>query len=728
MRDERPSPVFEPERLDALPLEPHGVAAVEVFAVHTAGTVPHQARVTLLRPHLAPPPAHRTPLPSCLLERPRLTPLERREERAAFESDGATVRAQVRLPDGARVYGGGEVCGPLELTGRTIRLWNHDAWRYDERTPGLYQSHPWLLAVHAGGATGILADTCRRGQMRVLTGGIELDFEEEPFDLLLIDAQGPREVLAALAALVGPIARPPRWALGYQQCRWGWRSAAEVRRVARELRARRLPCDALWLDIDHMDRRRTLTWDRRRFPDPAGLVHELHQDGFRVVAITNPGVADAPDCELLSRGEAGDHFVKDCHGEPVRGRVWPGICRFPDFARLETRAWWAREVRDFTLAADLDGLWCDMNEPTVFRAPTRTLPEDALHRGPFAGPHRRLHNLYGLWMAEATQLALAEGRPESRPFVLTRANHLGGARCAATWTGDNQARWEDLAWSVPMVLNLGLSGQPFAGADVGGFDGDPEPELFVRWFELGAHLPFFRGHGAESSCRKEPWAFGPAVEAHVRHALEWRTRLVPYLETLMEEAARTGLPVARPLFFADPGDGALAEVDDAFLLGDALLVAPALAPRVRERDVRLPRGAWVDLRQGDRHAGGRVVRLDAPLGDPPRLLRAGHILPLAEPRTRCDEPIGELELHVALDEGGRASGELFEDAGDGPPDAPFRRTLWNARREGNALRLTARVEGSYEPPPHRLRVLVYEGERVTVYEGERSWPLRIPLS
>ena len=208
---------------------------------------------------------------------------------------------------------------------------------------------------------------------------------------------------------------------------------------------------------------------------------------------------------------------------------------------------------------------------------------------------------------------------QQQPFLLSRASHVSGARFAAAWTGDNQATWEDLAWSIPMVLNLGLSGQPFAGADIGGFDGDPDPELFVRWFELGAYLPFCRGHSERSACRKEPWAFGPEAEAHVRAALERRVALLPRLERLFEESARTGLPVARPLFFADPSDPLLRAVDDEFLLGDDLLVAPVVRPGERAREVVLPEveGGWKPFPTGGKPILERHVEADAPLGTTP---------------------------------------------------------------------------------------------------------------
>jgi alpha-glucosidase len=384
----------------------------------------------------------------------------------------------------------------------------------------------------------------------------------------------------------------------------------------------------VWLDIDHMDRHRTLTFDPERFADPRALVAALRELDLATVAIVDPGVAVAEGYELYESGRAAEHFVLDAASNPARGRVWPGVCAFPDYTREATRSWWAGEVERFA-SIGLAGLWCDMNEPSVFRTPSKTLPLDARHRGLGGGTHARFHNVYGQLMAEATRAGLARALGGDAPFVLTRASHLGGARFAATWTGDNQATWADLRAAIPMVLSLGLCGQPFCGPDLGGFDGDPSPELFARWFDLGAYLPFARGHSERTACRKEPWAFGAEIERCVRAALERRMRLAPLWLELARESARTGLPIVRPIFFADPGDPALRAIDDEFLLGDDLLVAPIVVEGARERELYLPRtpgGGWYEFPDGRDLIPPGLVRARAALGETPVYARAGALV------------------------------------------------------------------------------------------------------
>lgn len=669
------------------------------------------------------------PRPSLLLANPPELALLRAwdpaHERGLFEYDGSVVRAQARFPPGTSFYGAGLVASRLLRNGRSILLWNSDSFGYGEETPALYQSHPYVLALLPDGrAAGLLADSCRRGSITIASDAVEFAFEEEPFDLYRIEADHPLEVTQGLAALVGTMALPPLWSLGYHQCRWSYATAEEALAIARELRRRGIPCDGIWLDIDYMDRFRLFTWNDASFPLPKALTDELHASGFRCVAIVDPGIAAQEDFDLCRRGLAGGHFVLDELGRAVKGRVWPGPCYFPDFTSARTRAWWSEQVERFAREAGLDGIWNDMNEPALLRAPTKTLSERTRHAGldGLGGSHSRYHNLYGQLMAQASRSGVERAFPERRPFLLTRANHVSGARFAAAWTGDNQSRWQDLRLSIPMVLSLGLCGQPFAGPDVGGFSGDPTPELFARWFELGALLPFFRGHSDKTSCRKEPWSFGPEVEALVRAAIERRMRLLPTLYALFHEAASLGLPVVRPLFFADPQDPALRAIDDQFLLGDALLVAPIVEKGKTSRTVVLPRGGWYAFPDGAKRVTARRRKVRAPLGILPMFARAGSMLFECAPRERASAGFGDtLTVHVFLDRRGRASGRVYEDEGEGYGyrDGGFRVTSFEARKSPGGIEIDERGEGGWSGGTRRRVFLVRDGKETSRIDGSR---------
>jgi len=603
------------------------------------------------------------------------------------------------IDEGTDLYGTGEVPGPLRRNGTRTIAWNFDAYGWGGDAMNLYQSHPWVLAVRQDGTSfGVIADTPNRCLID-LQQGIRFEADGREFPVIIITGDTPQAVVRALGRLTGTMPLPPRWALGYHQCRYSYTPDDRVREIADGFRERDIPCDVIWYDIDYMDEFRCFSVDTWSFPDMRGLNAELHQKGFHTVAIIDPGIKQEFGYHVYDSGDAIDAWVRTGSGAPYVGSVWPGRCVFPDFTSSQVREWWGGLYGQF-LSLGIDGIWNDMNEPAVFNVDAKTMPRNNLHRadpelgGP--GTHARFHNVYGMLMARATWEGVQRVRPERRPFVLSRANHLGGQRWAACWTGDNTASWAHLDYSVSMVLNLGLSGQPMSGPDIGGFVGPGTGEMFARWMGIGALQPFARGHTGKGNIDKEPWAFGSDVEKTCRLALQRRYRLLPYLYSLMREAAETGLPVVRPLFFADPGDPALRGLDDSFLLGDNLLVACNTGPGTVKPAPALPAGRWV-----------RVGLVPGDLEDPdlPDLyLREGTVLPLGPVMQWSDErPLDELELLVNPGPEGRAIGHLYEDDGDGYGyrEGAFRVTEFVVAGPGEPVEATV-VDGDWEPGGWRM--------------------------
>ncbi|MEM9374300.1 MAG: TIM-barrel domain-containing protein, partial [Planctomycetota bacterium] len=376
-------------------------------------------------------------------------------------------------PDHVSLYGTGEVPGSLLRNGTTTLCWNADAPAYSDETESLYQSHPWVLGVREdGSAFGVLAETTHACEID-LRRRIEFRSLGPAFSVIVIERDHPEQVVQELARLTGTIDMPPIWALGYHQCRWSYNPESRVREIAQDFREKQVPCDVIWFDIDYMDGFRVFTVDDEQFPDPKGLVDDLRADGFKAIWMIDPGVKVDENDPVYTALHLGTHGVKDVNGKPFHGSVWPGLCAFPDFLNARTRAWWAELFKDF-VEIGVDGVWNDMNEPAVFgKDGQSTMPDDNWHDadeelgGP--GDHAQHHNIYGMQMARATREGLLQAQPERRPFVLTRAGAVGSHRYAATWTGDNISDWQHLSWSVPMTLNLALSGQPFAGPDIGGF-------------------------------------------------------------------------------------------------------------------------------------------------------------------------------------------------------------------------------------------------------------------
>lgn len=564
--------------------------------------------------------------------------------------------AYLDVPQGTSLYGGGEVTGPLLRNGQSIKLWNTDSGAYSvDNGKRLYQSHPWVMGVRPDGTSfGILFDTPYKAELTTTDERINFETEGELFRIFVIDRESPQAVIKGLAELIGTMPMVPRWALGYQQCRFSYTPASRVIEVTDTFRIKRIPCDVMWMDIDYMDGYRIFTFNPQTFPDPAALNRDLHIRGFHSAWMIDPGAKVDSTYFVYKSGTANDVWVKTAQGKEFHGDAWPGACAFPDFTQPKTVRWWADLYKDF-LDKGVDGVWNDVNEPQISNTPTGTMPEDNKHLGGDkipAGPHLKYHNMYGYLMVKASREGIMKARPQNRPFILTRSNFLGGQRFAATWTGDN-ASWEShMTMSVPMILTLGLSGQPFSGADVGGFLFNPDADLFGRWMALGAFYPFSRGHACAGTINKEPWAFGQKVEDVSRMALERRYVLLPYYYTLLYEASETGMPIMRPVFFADPKDTLLRAEEQAFLIGENLLVVPEWA-----KNPALPKGIWrnLSLIPGD----------DKDSYQAKLKIRGGAIIPTGKIIQNTNEKsLDPLTLLVCLDEKGEAHGTLYWDEGD----------------------------------------------------------------
>ncbi|GFR40498.1 hypothetical protein Agub_g1066 [Astrephomene gubernaculifera] len=564
--------------------------------------------------------------------------------------------------------------------GEPYRLYNLDVFEYlDDHPFGLYGSIPMMLAHKKGLTLGVLwlnsaemfVDVVKeRGQV-----GSQWVAESGIVDLFVFTAGSPAGVLAAYARLAGPSAMPQLFSLGYHQCRWNYKDEADVKAVDAGFDTHDIPYDVLWLDIEHTNGKRYLTWDSSLFPSPAPMQLDLASRGRRMVTIVDPHVKRDPGYYVFAEAEAAGHYVKNKYNTDFDGWCWPGSSSYLDVTSPAVRQWWAQQFTLDRYSGSTPHLyiWNDMNEPSVFNGPEITMPKDNLHAG--GVEHRDTHNLYGVYYhmatAEGLQLRGQQADPQDgdRPFVLSRAFFTGTQRVGPIWTGDNAAQWSHLRVSVPMVLSLGLAGLPNVGADVGGFFGNPDAELLTRWYQLGAYYPFFRGHAHLETQRREPWLFGPEATARIRAAIRTRYSLLPYIYTLFRAANTSGQPILRPLWFEFPEHEELFAVDEEFLAGPAMLVKPVVAPGVGQVEVTLPGGArWYDAATGalvPPAAKTKSHRVQVTLDAIPVYYRGGHIVPRRERprRSTAAQAADPLTLVVALDEQGGAEGELYMDDG-----------------------------------------------------------------
>lgn len=626
-----------------------------------------------------------------------------------FNCIGGQQIVTIQLPDATSFYGTGEVSGQLERTGKRVFTWNTDAWGYGPETTSLYQSHPWVLALLPDGkALGVLADTTKRCEIDLRQGSTIKFAAAANYPVITFGPfDSPTEVLVSLSHAIGTVFMPPKWSLGYHQCRWSYKSAERVLEIASTFREKGIPCDVIWMDIDYMDGFRCFTFDQERFPDPKSMVNDLHAAGFKAIWMLDPGIKNEEGYFVYDSGTKNDVWVQKSDGKPYVGEVWPGPCVFPDFTQEKTRSWWAKLVKEF-ISNGVDGIWNDMNEPAVFKTVMKTMPENNIHRGDAelggCQNHSHYHNVYGLLMARSTYEGMKLANEKKRPFVLTRAGFLGSQRYAATWTGDNLSTWEHLHMSLPMALQLGLSGQPFSGPDIGGFAGNATPKLFGRWMGVGALFPFCRGHCEAETIDHEPWSFGTECEEVCRLALFRRYRLLPHIYTLFYLAHTKGTPVAAPSFFADPQNTSLRTGETSFLLG-SILVCSSTTPDQGSHEASqvLPGGKWLRFDFEDSHP------------DLPTLyLQGGSIVPVGLPLQYVGEAnmMDDLTLFVALDNSGKAEGILYEDDGDGYQftQGAYLLTYYTAELHSSVITIrVSKTEGSWKRPKRALHVHVLLG-------------------
>jgi alpha-glucosidase len=661
-------------------------------------------------------------------------------------NDAFTVRRRCRPEDA--FYGLGEKTGRHNRRGRDFTLWNTDVLdphaaaefiagrpaddpRSDRTSTGFdpyYVSIPFVHhhAQPSGAVAGSFVDNGYRATYELSHAEeYRIHFAGGQYTEYIFAGPGMPQVLSGYTWLTGRPSLPPMWALGYHQSRWSRYTQDGVEELARRHREHDVPCDALWLDIEYMDGYRVFTWDTESFPDAGAMLERLAEQGFRLVTIIDPGVKyepgyrvfdDALQRDVLCRTEAGDVYI---------GEVWPGATAFPDFVTEEARDWWG-ELNAEHVRSGVAGIWNDMNEPA-----TGSIPPDAMRFGRGRFSHERYHNQYALLMAMATRDGLLRAQPEQRPFILSRAGSAGIQRYAANWLGDNQARWDHLWLSVPMAMGFGVSGQPFVGADVGGFQGSPDAELFLRWMQYGALTPFCRNHSELGTLDQFAWSWGDLVLELVRDALRLRYRLLPYLYAAFVRAHETGEPVQRPLVFDHQDDPLARDIDDEYLLGRDLLVAPVTAAGATARHVYLPVGAWYDWHTGEPVEGGGYLITLTPMDRIPIYAKAGAVIPMwptAPPSTAGHHP-DVVELHLFVP---RADGThhalLQEDDGltFAALEEAMYRTSFEVTREGGRVAVRAAVAGRGYPEFSReaFHLVIHGAAPATVLADGDELPVR----
>ncbi len=548
-------------------------------------------------------------------------------------------------------FGLGDKSCSLNLKGKYFQNWNTDAFAYSKDKDPLYRSIPFYYGVANEQAYGVFLNNSwkshfdfnsnKNNEITIWADGGQMDY-------FFLSGPSLENVSTSYHYLTGTPELPPLWLLGFHQCRWSYYPQDRVTEIARKFRAEKIPCDAIYLDIDYMDEYRCFSWNKNHFPHPTEMIKELKDQGMQTVVMIDPGIKVDEQYDVFQSGLKENVFCRRTNGALMQGPVWPSSCVWPDYTHKKTRAWWGKQYEKLYLDNGISGFWNDMNEPAMFKVKQMTFPDTVLHDNDGQkGDHRQAHNIYGQQMSRATAEGLKTLNPNKRPFVLTRATFSGGQRYAAVWTGDNIASWEHLRLANRQCQRLSISGFSLVGTDIGGFVDQPEPSLFIRWLQLSIFHPIFRTHSmgnnadgsgetdsasVEKAAKinrfdREPWALGEPYTTQAKNAIEFRYRLLPYLYTSIYRHTLTGIPLIRSLSFEDMNDQRCLKRENEFLIGTHLLISPVTKKGVKTHSTYLPKGKWLDFHTGKLYFGQRFIRKKINENSIPIYVRSGAVIP-----------------------------------------------------------------------------------------------------
>jgi alpha-glucosidase (family GH31 glycosyl hydrolase) len=547
-------------------------------------------------------------------------------------------------------YGMGQadqLVGQLDLDhrGHIRDIWNH-------HSPPATTIFPWLISLRG---YGLLVDNANRAVWDLGhndPSSFSYNARGGGLQYYVFFGPGLSRIVQTFFELTGYPTLPPRWVFGLLQSRYGYRNRRELETIADTFRAKGLPCDGLILDVFWFKEMGDLAFDRIDWPDAREMISQLKQKGFHTTVIEEPYITlkSSNYPEALSRGYLARHY----DGTVYTFDFWPGECALIDFSNPSAREWWSQKHEPL-LELGIDGWWADLNEPAKHF-------QDMAHHG---GSAASVHNSIALFMQQAIYDAHQRYASERRLFILSRSAFPGSQRYGvALWTGDVDMTFASLRKQVAVGLNVGLAGIPLWGTDIGGFGfgGKCSAELYARWFEFGAFCPLCRPHGDQTELR-EPWQFGPTIEAICRKYLQLRYRLLPYIYTAAHIACSRGIPIMCPLVLEYPNDPNVYNLDDEYLFGHEILVAPILDEQAVERTVYLPAGVWINFWTDYSVSGPCYLRVRADLDEIPLFIRQGAIIPMGPDvqytSERSLDPL-TLEIYRGCD----GAYTLYEDDGE----------------------------------------------------------------
>ncbi|OJJ08010.1 hypothetical protein ASPVEDRAFT_381176 [Aspergillus versicolor CBS 583.65] len=556
------------------------------------------------------------------------------------------------------------------------RLYNSDVFEYELNSPmTLYGAIPLLQAHRKDSTVGVFWLNAAETWIDIVKSKADTQShwfsEAGQLDVFVFLGPSPSDISKKYGELTGYTQLPQHFAIAYHQCRWNYVTDEDVKEVDRNFDKYQIPYDIIWLDIEYLDDRKYFTWDPLTFPDPISMEKQLDESERKLVVIIDPHIKNQDKFDISKEMKSKGLATLDKDGKVYEGWCWPGSSNWVDCFNPAAIKWWIGLFKYDKFKGTLPNvfIWNDMNEPSVFNGPETTMPKDNLHFGNWE--HRDIHNVNGITFVNATYQAMVERKKGEirRPFILTRSYYAGAQRMSAMWTGDNQATWEHLAISLPMVLNNGISGFPFAGADVGGFFHNPSKELLTRWYQTGIWYPFFRAHAHIDARRREPYLIQEPFRSIITQAIRLRYQLLPAWYTAFHEASVNGTPIVRPQFYEHPSDEAGFTIDDQLYLGSTgILAKPVVSEDATTADIYIADDEkYYDYFDYTVYQGAsKTHSVPAPIEKVPVLMQGGHVIPRKD-RPRRSSGLMKYDpytLVVVLDKNGQADGTLYVDDGE----------------------------------------------------------------
>ncbi len=660
------------------------------------------------------------------------------------------------------VYGLGEQLGALNKRGKEYKLYSTDDPIHTPEKGSLYGSHPFAF-IDGSKKFAFMIDF--PGEIVFDIGYTHKDLmtikvPSKDFDFYLFDIEDKYEVIKKYLELTGSPFVPPKWSWGFQQCRWSYPDADTINNIAESFRKDGIPCDAIYMDIDYMKDYKVFTVDEEKFPNFEDFAKNLKKDGFKLVPIIDPGVKIEDNYSVYEEGKENNYFCKDKDGEDFVAAVWPGLTHFPDFLNKEARKWWGEKYKFFT-DKGIYSFWNDMNEPSIFyslkgfnklveigenlrgnedmgiksflakeqmfdMANNREDYKSFYHRADDGSTvnHDLVHNLYGYFMAKAT---VEEGFdniiPNQRYLLLSRSSYLGHHRIATIWMGDNMSWWDHMLVQMRMLQSLNMAGFFYTGADVGGFGSNASPELVIRWMQLGAFTPLYRNHSALGTREQEPFAFDEETKDIMRDIIRLRYSLIPYSYSEYMKSVSELRPFIKPLHMDYEGKR-VKEIEDQYMYGDSIMVAPVHTQNAKGRFVHLPGDdkwlCWVASKYDERKMSIYFpgdFYVDADLNEIPLFIKENKLITISEPMNY----VGEKEIEEITVIGlvtDKAEFTYYEDDGETKDyqKGKFAEALITVEKEGNEYKFSVEKDEHENPETGETYELAIKRIKFEIYD------------